>query len=753
MNQSPESKLEHALAYARMGWPVVPLHWLEHGTCTCHKINCGNSAGKHPLIATGKGHEVATTDEAQIRQWWGEWPKANIGIISGPRSGLMIFDVDPRNGGDLTLEELLQTHGPLPQTPTVETGRKGLHFYFRLPFDCGDRPSVWKGIDIKAGGIIVAAPSTTVGDYDWYDDSSPFETGLMPTDAPQWVLNALREKGGSGRQKLAQPQFNTILTDEQVHEIRSALAHIAITTAPDDYGTWLNVGMALHSTRAASAFALWCEWSSTVPDKFDMGTCRQKWASFDASRADVDGITIASLFGLANDAGWKRPLRDVRTVEMAKDESELDPLGEDMAFPPELLQIPGRLQMFVDWCLSGAKKPQPKLSIAAAVSLGAALMARRYEWNDTRTSIFQILISPSGSGKDHPRSCIKHMMSSAGLEDRLIGEDFKSAQGLYSALGKQPAGVTLIDEYGMFIEGLTAKNAAQHSAQLPSALMKIASSYRSLVRGAEAANEKLNPRVDIDRPCLSLLGTTTMKRLIAGVTGTQVIDGFFNRHLLVFGDAEPEWRQWAEGGEPPEELLLWARELTRYNPDPANELMGMLGSNPIKLNAQLGVEDLFNAFAVEIEARSRRLERKQTDMGAVWVRAVEQAKKLAIVISGSLWRPGEQLYIRLEAARWAIVYVRYSTWLLEKLAIEHVADSPHEAAVNALLQLALAAGADGLTIRDARRKCRQLRAMDEFQLQKVLKSAAHDGLAGPLSISNSRGPGRAVYVLEQFLES
>src|SRR5262249_54102352 len=87
--------------------------------------------GKHPRIIYWLN--TASIDPAQIRQWWATWPHANVGILTGERSGLAVLDVDPRNGGDLALEDLTQSYGPLPETPMVISGGKG------HPSQCANR--------------------------------------------------------------------------------------------------------------------------------------------------------------------------------------------------------------------------------------------------------------------------------------------------------------------------------------------------------------------------------------------------------------------------------------------------------------------------------------------------------------------------------------------------------------------------------------------------------------------------------------
>ena len=121
--------LTAALDYAARGWCVSPLHDVTQGPRSCGNPQC-DAPGKHPRIIDWLN--TASIDPAQIRQWWATWPHANVGILTGERSGLAVLDVDPRNGGDLALEDLTQSYGPLPETPMVISGGKGPHHYFAL---------------------------------------------------------------------------------------------------------------------------------------------------------------------------------------------------------------------------------------------------------------------------------------------------------------------------------------------------------------------------------------------------------------------------------------------------------------------------------------------------------------------------------------------------------------------------------------------------------------------------------------------
>src|SRR6266852_4672441 len=93
------SLLAAAVSYARLGWHVFPLHTPlpdQSPPCSCGNLKC-EQPGKHPRE---KGwQQSATTVEAVIKRWWGQWPEANIGLVTGPANGLWVLDVDQRHDG------------------------------------------------------------------------------------------------------------------------------------------------------------------------------------------------------------------------------------------------------------------------------------------------------------------------------------------------------------------------------------------------------------------------------------------------------------------------------------------------------------------------------------------------------------------------------------------------------------------------------------------------------------------------------
>ena len=63
---------------------------------------------------------------------WKRWPDANLAVATGKASGIVVIDIDPRNGGSVKVAEALL--GDISQDTAVqETGSGGLHILVKRP--------------------------------------------------------------------------------------------------------------------------------------------------------------------------------------------------------------------------------------------------------------------------------------------------------------------------------------------------------------------------------------------------------------------------------------------------------------------------------------------------------------------------------------------------------------------------------------------------------------------------------------------
>ena len=171
--------LRLALQYAGLGWPVFPIKPNE----------------KTPAI-TG-WQKDATRDPRQLEKWFGNGSAFNIGILTGVPSGFFVLDVDPRNGGDASLDELQTRIGKLPDTVIQQTAGGGWHYLFRTHPDRDIRNGTlpgYRGLDIKGTGGYIVVPPSWVADrrYVWEESSRPGEVAIA--EVPEPLLRVILQR-------------------------------------------------------------------------------------------------------------------------------------------------------------------------------------------------------------------------------------------------------------------------------------------------------------------------------------------------------------------------------------------------------------------------------------------------------------------------------------------------------------------------------------------------------------------------------
>lgn len=185
--------LEEAKRYAGLGWPIIPDHSPKpEGGCSCGDPNC-DKAGKHPRL--GSWTVEASTVPATLERWGRQWPDMNISVLTGPRSNLVVLDVDPRNGGAESLSALFSPEEiEALRTPIALTGGGGNHYYFKYPGSpFRSIPDLLPGIELKADGAKVTLPPSLHKSgkrYAW--ETSPFEVDPVPL--PQKILEMIARK-------------------------------------------------------------------------------------------------------------------------------------------------------------------------------------------------------------------------------------------------------------------------------------------------------------------------------------------------------------------------------------------------------------------------------------------------------------------------------------------------------------------------------------------------------------------------------
>lgn len=138
--------LEAALKYEAKGMSVIPV-----------------AQDKKPLIKWESYQKQRATKE-EIQAWWKKHPGANIGLVTGEISNLLVVDCD-------TPESTQRVQEAIPENlivPCEKTPRGGMHFFFSHSEGFVNRARVAADIDIRtSGGYIAVAPSINGTGRSW----------------------------------------------------------------------------------------------------------------------------------------------------------------------------------------------------------------------------------------------------------------------------------------------------------------------------------------------------------------------------------------------------------------------------------------------------------------------------------------------------------------------------------------------------------------------------------------------------------
>lgn len=440
--------------YLEAGARIFPLHGVTNGQCDCGDPECANQY-KHPRMSNWQ-LGVEWDDSQVMAMEVAGWLAQGFGVIC---AGLIVIDVDPRNGGAESIKRLAADLGHDPVTGagfTVRTGGGGWHCYYTAPegVALAGHHEKYPGIDFKSSGFVVGCGSL-------HKSGARYEAHHgHPCDivaAPQSLIDLLRRPD--------RVRFVTggVSSDLDADDLRGMVD--AIPNADCDYDQWIAVGMGLHDATGGGddGYQLWLAWSSRS-SKHNPATMDRKWHSFGKC---ANPVTAGTLFKLATDAGWRPALPggpmalpwdsqqdacpDSAVLSMLK-----RPDGPD--WPPGFA---GELCRYIDAHQCRMTRTElVKGMVLAALGNVAGLRWRDRDFGATLNSI-AIMVAGSSTGKESVQQAAIEIYRAAGIAPAVHG-GIKSEQEMIRNLLANQMAVHQVDEAGYFFGKL--KNAARSGA-------------------------------------------------------------------------------------------------------------------------------------------------------------------------------------------------------------------------------------------------------------------------------------------------
>ena len=543
------------------GIPVFPLNSAKRNKAGDWVCDCGNSSCtaffKHPRARNWQRTPLwddEQMDDIEAAGWWA----SGYGVLC---KGIMVVDVDVRNGGEASYAKLIEA---IPEIAAagliVKSGRGdgGRHLYFRLdnPPAMMSHHEDYPGIDFRSGSSFVVGPGSmhAAGNryaivYGSVDDIEP---------APAALIEMLRKPD----RHRASIEGRSV--DVSHADIADMLTHI---DSDCPYDTWIRIGMAVHHATGGTGQAVWDAWSAKG-SKYDADTMDSHWHSFGRS---ANPVTLGTLVHHAEQGGWIWPVSmgdDPAPVE--DDAPSIAPLPADSGYSPS--RPPGYVGTLAAWIEAQNRRPREKASVGAALWVTSCLFAGwTDDIDDVNLNLMAFVIAGSGSGKDSIQNAATRILRVAGLAPAVHGT-IKSEREIVENLLRHQVAHYNIDEVGeLLLKIQNAKKrggAAHHEGTIGMLMSAYSKANGYLLIGGDRKEEvkaglikeaaTLQKRIDendgkewaasrlqsvkrmlasidqgIERPYLTMIGFTVPRTFDALMDYEAATNGFMRRALLI----------------------------------------------------------------------------------------------------------------------------------------------------------------------------------------------------------------------------
>lgn len=667
--------------FMECGYRIFGLYGADdEGYCACGNPDC-KAAYKHPVASNWQFTPDWSEDQLEVMELTGQLSTGYGVLVS---SGLLVIDVDARNGGVESYEKLYEK---IPQIAgaglVVQTGSGGgsKHLYFKCPEGLAllQHHDDYPGIDFKSSGFVVG-PGSQHASGNNYEvlSGSPDEI----EEPPEALLELLKKP------ERHRAEINGEYVDVSHAELADMLSHVE----PDcDHETWYRCGMAIHHATGGTGFDIWDDWSNQGEKYPGRAALERRWHSFGKS---ANPVTLGTLVKFAEDGGWNY------SVEFESDATfdyeEPAPKGDGLPFDiagVDLLRPPGFVGDVCQWINDQCRYPRQSLAVAAALTAMGNVSGLRYtdDKDGVTANLFSFCVAGSSTGKEAVQQAMAEIHRAAGIHGATHGA-IKSEQEIVRNLIRNQAAFYIIDEIGIFLQkvsnaqkrggavyldGVIGMLMAAYSKadgfmlltgdtkdEVRRALMQELAQCRKSVSENEDKTGSMQRRIPqleralehidngLERPFLSMVGFTTPITFDGLVTHEQATNGFIGRSLLINErETNPRARRGFKKRKMPDQMAYALCNLySGGSYDPQNQRVEYYDPRIAVKTESRAIEMMESALDwIEDEAEKHK---ENTGLEAVVRRGYEIMAKISLILAA----PGG---VRTtEHVRWAFAMMK-----------------------------------------------------------------------------------------------
>ena len=541
------------------GLKVFGLHGAKNGVCDCGNTEC-KALFKHPIASNWQHTPDWSEDQFEVMHEMGQFD-TGFGVLV---NGLLVVDVDARNGGVGSFDKLckdlgIDLLGGSGLAIATGSGGGSMHLYYSLPeqLPLAQHHDEYPGIDFKSSGYVVGAGSLHASGAEYeLIHGAPDSLCFAPSK-----LLALLKKPDTYRIKTSAG-----VVDMSAKQIADVLDHIDPDT---DYDAWIRCGMAVHDALNGDGFAVWDDWSKNGKKYTGIVSMEKHWHSFGKSG---NPVSAGTLIYYAEQNGYVQDVEFESTEIFSDDDGDnIDITGVDVKRPP------GFVGELTAWINSQCLYPRESLAVATALTAVGNIAGMRYkdEMDNMSANLFSFCIAGSSTGKEALQSAFGEILKVAGISAAIHG-GIKSEQEIIRNLTRHQAAFYCVDEFGIMLKkimnaskggasylegviGLTMSAFSKANSFLPISGDVKDSIKKELIQELGSLKKKIDANEDekgdlkqrfesalkavqsidqgIERPFLSILGFTTPVTFNSLIDYENATNGFLSRAMIF---EEPE---------------------------------------------------------------------------------------------------------------------------------------------------------------------------------------------------------------------
>lgn len=507
---------------------------------------------------------------------WTQWEDASLCVALGRASNLTAIDFDY---GSQEVRAALEA--VLPPSPVKKMGAKGYTAFYR-GYPVASKKYLIDGvsvIEVLAHGKQTVLPPSRHPDgmeYKWLttdtlEDMTVDELPEIPADIHERIAKALEPfQGKEERSQSSGSNVSKALTTDRlnVSETESSYWREINDKAMLSLDSWVPALFPEAKKAHGGSYRAVAHWRGGENNNVSIHPEGIKDWVTDEAMTPLDLVMRANSCNLEMATQWLKNALGMPTEIVFVEEDFIPPSVAAVEEKPKkekkdkstIAQPDSNtaLGMLVNYINRTSLKPQPELSIAAALCAIGVLAGRKYRSpSNIRTNIMTIGVADSGAGKNHARVVVNRIITdNLGAGAYIGGNKIGSGPGLLTAVHRHPAILFQLDEFGMFLHAVANRTSGNHYlTQILDNLTELFTSSNDIFRGTEYADQRTRPRFDIVQPNVCLYGTTTPQVFWRALQSGNAVDGSLARFLIFeSSNSYPDSQELIEM-EPPEDLI------------------------------------------------------------------------------------------------------------------------------------------------------------------------------------------------------